>query len=229
MRIAKAIAASGLCSRREAERLIERGVVTVDGETIESPALNVSAETVITVNGKPLAAVEEAAIWLFNKPREVLTTKSDPQGRATLYDRLPLEAQQLHPVGRLDYNSEGLLLMTNNGELKRKLELPKTALKRRYRVRVRGCPTKDTLARLTKGVKIEGMHYRPLVTTIEKKGSNSWLMVTLTEGKNREIRRVFDFFDHPVSRLIRVGYGPYELGDLTTGKLQKTVLMESLR
>lgn len=221
MRIAKAIAASGLCSRREAERWIAEGRVKLDGRAIDSPAINVSADSQIEVDNKPIPIAEVAALWLFHKPKGVMTTKSDPQGRPIIYDYLPSEHQQLHPVGRLDYNSEGLLLLTNNGELKRELELPSTALERVYRVRVKDCPSKDTLARLTKGVKIGGMKYRPLKTVIEKKGSNSWLQVTLTEGKNREIRRVFEHFGHPVSRLIRIAYGEHQLGDLATGKLRK--------
>ncbi len=224
MRIAKAIAASGLASRREAERWIEQGKVKIDGQVIDSPAINVSEGSLIEVDDKPIPKPEKAAIWLFHKPKGVMTTRSDPQGRAVIYDHLPKDAQQLHPVGRLDLNSEGLLLMTNNGELKRELELPSTGLERRYRVRVRGCPSKDTLARLAKGVKIAGTKYRPLKTVVEKKGSNSWLVVTLTEGKNREIRRIFEHFDHPVSRLIRVAYGKYELGDLASGKLKKPTL-----
>ena len=220
MRIAKAIAASGLCSRREAERWIEQGKVSLEGELVESPAINVTDSSLIRVDGEPLPKLQEAALWLFHKPKGVMTTRSDPQGRPTIYDHLPSEAQQLHPVGRLDLNSEGLLLLTNNGELKRKLELPANGLKRYYRIRVRGVPAKDTLARLAKGVKIEGMKYRPLEAAIEKKGSNSWLNVTLREGKNREIRRIFEHFGHPVSRLIRTGYGPYQLADLSVGSLK---------
>ncbi len=221
MRIAKAVAASGLCSRREAERWIADGRIKIDGRAIDSPAINVSETCLIEVDDKPIPKAEAAALWLFNKPKAVMTTKSDPQGRPIIYDYLAPEHQQLHPVGRLDYNSEGLLLLTNNGELKRELELPSSGLERVYRVRVHGCPSKDTLARLTKGMKIEGVHYRPLKTTIEKKGSNSWLIVTLTEGKNREIRRVFEYFDHPVSRLIRVSYGEHLLGDLAAGEVVK--------
>lgn len=221
MRIAKAIAASGLCSRREAERWIESGRVRLNGQPVSTPAITVSEACLIEVDGEPLPTVQAAALWVFHKPKGVMTTTSDPQGRAIIYDYLPAEHQQLHPVGRLDYNSEGLLLLTNNGALKRELELPATALERVYRVRVKGCPSKDTLARLAKGVKIAGMKYRPLRTTLEKKASNSWLQVTLTEGKNREIRRIFEHFDHPVSRLIRVAYGEYQLGDLATGKLKK--------
>lgn len=221
MRIAKAIAASGLCSRREAERWIADERVKIDGRVIDSPAINVSDDSLIEVDGKPIPQPDEAALWLFNKPRGVMTTKSDPQGRPIIYDFLDKSQQQLHPVGRLDYNSEGLLLLTNNGELKRELELPATGLKRVYRIRVQGCPSKDSLARLAKGVKVEGVSYRPLISVIEKKGTNSWLKVTLTEGKNREIRRLFEYFGHPVSRLIRISYGEHQLGDLATGKLKK--------
>ena len=221
MRIAKAIAASGLCSRREAERWIEQQRVKIDGQVIDSPAINVSDDCEIEVDGAPLPDAKAAALWLFHKPRAVMTTNSDPQGRPIIYDYLPEDMQQLHPVGRLDYNSEGLLLMTNNGELKRELELPSSGLERQYRVRVYGCPSRDVLARLRKGVKIDGMSYRPLKADIEKQGRNSWLTVTLTEGKNREIRRIFDYFEHPVSRLIRTHYGEHELGDLGIGKIQK--------
>lgn len=228
-RIAKVIAASGLCSRREAERWIEDGRVTVDGTVITSPALNVEEEQAITVDGKPLRQQERTRCWAYHKPKTVLTTRNDPQGRPTVYDQLPPEMQQLHCVGRLDYQSEGLLLLTNDPALKRQLELPSSGLERRYRVRLYGQPGDRTIRLLSQGVTIEGIHYRPVIAKVEKEAKNSWLQVTLIEGKNREIRRVFEHFKHPVSRLIRVGYGPIELGDLKPGAVRELTKAELAR
>jgi 23S rRNA pseudouridine2605 synthase len=221
MRIAKFIASSGLCSRREAERLIERGEVCVNGEVLTTPAFKVSDQDDVLVSGKALPAPQKAKIWLFHKPRSVLTTRSDPEGRKTIYDFLPDDMQQLHHIGRLDYNSEGLLLLTNNGELKRHYEMPKTALERHYRVRMRGVPKERDLRQLRQGITVEGVNYRPILAEIEQEGSNSWLKVILTEGKNREIRKVFEHLGHPVSRLIRLGYGEHALGKLPAGKWKK--------
>ena len=235
-RIAKLIAHSGLCSRREAERWIEQGRVKVDGVRITSAALDVSPEQEIRVDGKLLAEPEKAALWMFHKPKGCITSRKDEKNRQTVYDFLPPEMQQLHTVGRLDFNSEGLLLLTNHPPLKRYLELPSTGWKRLYRVRVHGRPSDATLQQLAKGVTIEGIRYKPIEVTIEssadgKTPSNVWLQVTLTEGKNREIRKVFEHFGHPVSRLIRIGYGPFRLGKLplkAVNPIKRPVLKSSV-
>lgn len=218
-RIAKVIAASGACSRREAERWIAEGRVKVDGDVIDSPALNVEPEQEIRVNGKLLQQPDKAKLWIFYKPKGCITSRKDEKGRKTIYDLLPKEMHTLHTVGRLDYNSEGLLLLTNHAALKRYLELPSTGWKRLYRVRVHGIPKDTTLKALAKGVTIEGIRYKPIEVMVEGNTdrSNVWLQVALTEGKNREIRKVFEHYSHPVSRLIRIGYGPFQLGKLPIG------------
>lgn len=221
MRLAKAIAASGLCSRREAERRIEQSRVVVNHETVVTPAFNVSDSDVIEVDGKPLPEQSLPQICLFHKPKNCLTTRHDPQGRETIYDHLPKIYQSWHSIGRLDFTTEGLLLLTNDGALKREMEHPSTGLERVYRVRVRGVPEAETLNKLNQGIALEGTRYRPVRAIIEQSSrSNSWLRVTLTEGKNREIRRLFEHFDHPVSRLIRVSYGEYQLGKLPVGEVK---------
>ena len=220
-RIAKLIARSGLCSRREAERWVDAGRVTVQGKVIRDPA-TMAEEADITVDGKPLVAPAASRLWLFNKPREVMTTRSDPEGRMTYVDLLPDELKNLHPVGRLDYQSEGLLLLTNDGALKRSLELPSQGWERVYRVRYRNEFTAPEIAKLLAGVTVEEVNYRPIKIVPENtKATNPWAEVTLQEGKNREIRRVFQAFGHPVSRLIRLRYGPFALGKLETGKLSE--------
>ena len=220
-RIAKLIARSGLCSRREAERWVDAGRVTVQGKVIRDPA-TMAEEADITVDGKPLVAQAASRLWLFNKPREVMTTRSDPEGRVTYVDLLPDELKNLHPVGRLDYQSEGLLLLTNDGALKRSLELPSQGWERVYRVRYRNEFTAQEIATLMAGVTVEEVNYRPIKVVPENtKATNPWAEVTLQEGKNREIRRVFQAFGHPVSRLIRLRYGPFSLGKLETGKLSE--------
>lgn len=221
-RIAKLIAARGLCSRREAERWIEQGRVSVDGMVLDSPALQVSEQQDIRVDGKALPKAASAKLWCFHKPKGCITSRKDEQDRPTIYHFLPASMQQLHTVGRLDFNSEGLLLLTNSPELKRRMELPETALQRVYRVRVQGIPTPATCKKLAAGVTVEGIRYKPVIAAPQpgSSGRNSWLEVTLTEGKNREIRRLFEHFGHPVSRLIRTGYGGITLGDLAPGKCQ---------
>jgi len=222
MILSKKISSSGFCSRREAERYVRAGQVQVDGTTVDHPAFQVGEAAVISVDGHLIPAPEQAALWMFHKPRGCLTTRHDPQERSTIYDFLPAAFQQRHTIGRLDYDSEGLLLMTNNGALKREFELPSTALHRVYRVRMRNTPTAQTLKALSQGVEIEGMRYRPVKAVVQSETrGNSWLEVTLVEGKNREIRRIFEHFRHPVSRLIRVAYGDYKLGDLASAKWQK--------
>lgn len=231
-RIAKVIAAAGLCSRREAERWIESGRVAVDGVVLQSPALQVDGSEDITIDGKKLPSVPTVQIWRFHKPKGCITSHSDEQGRKTIYDFLPSYMKQLHTVGRLDYNSEGLLLLTNSPAVKRHLELPATAIARTYRVRVQGLPKDSVLAKLAKGVAIEGVHYKPVQARVQPggKGRNHWLEVVLTEGKNREIRRLFEHFGHPVSRLIRTGYGAVELGSLSVSAVEavKAEIVEGL-
>ncbi|MBI1274616.1 pseudouridine synthase [bacterium] len=228
-RIAKRMARAGLCSRREAEAWIEQGRVSVDGKTIKSPALDVGPESVITVDGKPLAGAEQTRLWLYHKPRGLVTTNRDPEGRPTVFDHLPPGMPRTMSVGRLDMDSEGLLLLTNDGELARALELPATGWIRRYRVRIYSTPTPETIAKLAKGVTVEDVRYGPIKVQLEDKptpkdqpkGRNIWVNVTLSEGKNREIRRVFEHVGHPVSRLIRVGYGAFTLGNLPEGQVKE--------
>ena len=231
-RIAKRIARAGLCSRREAEAWIGAGRVVVDGEKITSPALVVGPATRILVDGKPLPTAEPTRLFRYHKPRGLLTTARDPEGRETIYDKLPKELPRLMPIGRLDLTSEGLLLLTNDGELKRKLELPVTGWLRRYRARVNGHVDPAKLAGLAKGVTVEGVDYGPIRASLDRQqGDNAWLTLSLAEGKNREIRRVCEHLGYPVSRLIRIAYGPFQLGHLEKGEVEEVqpkVLREQL-
>ncbi|HSY89561.1 MAG TPA: pseudouridine synthase [Verrucomicrobiae bacterium] len=221
-RIAKRIARAGLCSRREAEAWIAEGRVIVDGHKITSPALVVGPASRIVVDGKPLPVAEPTRLFRYHKPRGLLTTAHDPEGRETIYDKLPRELPRLMPIGRLDLTSEGLLLLTNDGELKRRLELPVTGWLRRYRVRVNGRVEPARLAGLEKGVTIEGIDYGPIRASLDRQqGDNAWLTLSLAEGKNREIRRVCEFMGYPVNRLIRTAYGPFQLGHLERGEVEE--------
>ena len=214
-RVAKVIARAGVCSRREAERLIEQGRVAVDGTMLKTPAVLVEPGSIVTVAGEPLSPPERARLFRYHKPTGVLTAERDPQGRPTIYDTFPPGVPRLMPVGRLDFNSEGLLLLTNDGGLKRHLELPATGWLRRYRVRVFGQPDPAALRRLAKGIAIDGVQYGPIEATVDSvKGSNAWLTVSLREGRNREVRRVMEHLGLQVNRLIRVAYGPFQLGDI---------------
>ena len=214
-RIAKVVARAGLGSRRDVERWIADGRVAVDGKILTTPAVVVTPENRITVDGRELPSPERARLFRFHKPRGMLTTAHDPQGRPTIYDGMPAGLPRLMPVGRLDFNSEGLLLLTNDGGLKRRLELPATGWVRRYRARVHGAPNPAALAQLKRGVTVEGVRYEPIDAAIERQqGSNCWLRVALAEGKNREVRRVLEYLGLPVNRLIRIAYGPFQLGDL---------------
>ncbi len=221
-RIAKVMAAAGLCSRREAERWIESGRVVVNGEVLTTPAKTVDGNDRILVDGKPLAGKQDRRLWCYHKPAGVMTTHRDPQGRPTVFDKLPPQLPRVISVGRLDFNSEGLLLLTTDGGLARELELPARGWKRRYRVRVHGQITPEIVGRLQKGVKIEGISYAPCQIEIERQqGTNTWVIMTLTEGKNREIRRMMSFFGLEVTRLIRVSYGPFQLGNLAVGAVRE--------
>lgn len=221
-RIAKRLARAGVASRREAERMIEAGRVKVNGRRIESPALNVSEADRIEVDGKPVAAAEATRLWRYHKPSGLVTTASDEKGRPTVFERLPADLPRVMSVGRLDLNSEGLLLLTNDGGLKRRLELPSTGWLRRYRVRAHGEATERRLAPLERGITVEGERFQPMKVEIERQqGSNVWLIVGLREGRNREIRRALEAVGLMVNRLIRVSYGPFQLGDLAPGAVEE--------
>ncbi len=221
-RIAKRMARAGLCSRREAEKWIEEGRVKVNGKKITSPALNVTPSDSIVVDGKPIADTEPTRLFLYHKPPGLVTTHKDPEGRPTVFEKLPKTIGRVISIGRLDLNSEGLLLLTNDGNLARKLELPSTGWIRRYRVRMYGGITESMLTEMKAGVTIDGMRYGSVEATLEsQRSNNSWMMVSLTEGKNREIRKIFEHFGCQVSRLIRVSYGPFQLGALPKGEVKE--------
>lgn len=231
-RIAKFMARSGACSRRQAEEYILQGRVTVDGETVETPAFNVTGEEKIRLDGEKLPNMESSRLWLYYKPAGLVTSHRDDKGRPTVFDHLPEGLPRVISVGRLDLNSEGLLLLTNNGELSRKLELPSNGWTRRYKVRVHGLVDEKKLQGLAKGSVVDGVAYGAIKAEIEsRQGSNTWLAVTLTEGKNREIRKVMKSVGLEVSRLIRLSYGPFQLGSLRKGEVKEVaskVLREQL-
>jgi 23S rRNA pseudouridine2605 synthase len=211
-RIAKVIARAGLASRREAEAWVAAGRVAVNGKPITSPALNIGPRDRITIDGQPLPGRTRTRLFLCNKPRGLVTTHSDPEGRPTIFGALPKHLPRLISVGRLDMNTEGLLLLTNDGGLARALELPATGWVRRYRVRALGRVSQETLDGLKKGVTVEGIQYGPIEATLERQlESNCWLAVAIREGKNREVRRVMESLGLKVSRLIRIAFGPFEL------------------
>lgn len=221
-RIAKVLSRRGIASRREAERMIEAGRVAVNGKVIESPALNVTDADRIVVDGKPVGEPDPPRIWLYHKPAGLVTTERDEKGRDTVFDALPEELPRVMSVGRLDLNSEGLLLLTNDGELKRRLELPATGWLRRYRVRSHGRPDEALLERLRNGIEVEGVRYQPMTVTLDRQqGANAWLTVSLREGKNREIRKAMEAIGITVNRLIRLSYGPFQLGNLKSGEVEE--------
>ena len=219
-RIAKVIARAGLCSRRDAERWIAEGRVKLDGKVLETPAIVVGPDNVIEVNGEPLPQPERPRLWKYHKPKGQITAARDPEGRATVFDNLPKDLPRLQPVGRLDYNSEGLLLFTNDGGLKRKMELPATGWTRRYRVRVHGQVDERHIKTLAEGITIDGVHYAPIEASISHQAkTNAWMLMSLKEGKNREIRRVCEHLGLIVNRLIRISYGPFQLGEIEPGDI----------
>ena len=221
-RIAKVIARAGIASRRDAEKIIEAGRVSVNGTPISSPALNVLPSDRIVIDGKELRPPEPARRWLYHKPLGLVTTTRDEQGRTTIFDELPPELPRVMSVGRLDLNSEGLLLLTNDGGLKRKLELPSTGWLRKYRVRVNGRPEEKTFEPLRKGIMIESEKFQPMQISLDRQqGANAWLTVGLREGKNREIRRAMEAVGLSVNRLLRVSYGPFQLGNLKSGEVEE--------
>ena len=221
-RIAKVIARAGLCSRREAERWINDGRVRVDGKTLDSPALTVAATNVILIDGKPLPQAQETRLWRYHKPTGLVTSHSDPQGRPTVFEKLPPTMVRVISIGRLDLNSEGLLLLTNDGELARRLEMPSTGWGRRYRVRVRGTVEQNKLKSLQNGITVNGIKYSSIEAALDSETrTNAWLTVALTEGKNREIRKVMEHLDLKVNRLIRLSYGPFQLGKLERGQVDE--------
>lgn len=221
-RIAKVIARAGLCSRRDAERMIAAGRVEVDGKVLDSPAFNVPPQASVTVDGQPLPAALPMRLWRYHKPRGLVTTARDPQGRPTVFESLPPDLPRLLSVGRLDLTSEGLLLLTTDGALKRRLELPATGWTRRYRVRVHGRVDPDRLSALAAGVSVDGADYGPIQAKLERQtGANAWVSVALKEGKNREVRRVMEHMGLTVNRLIRVSYGPFQLGSLPPGAIDE--------
>ncbi|MCK1636856.1 pseudouridine synthase [Bradyrhizobium sp. 157] len=231
-RIAKVVARAGLASRRDAEEWITQGRVTVNGRVINSPALDVTANDVIAVDGKVLPPRERTRLFMYHKPRGLMTTHADPEGRPTVFDNLPEGLPRLISVGRLDFNTEGLLLLTNDGGLARALELPDTGWLRRYRVRAHGEVTQAQLDELKKGVEIDGVKYGPIDATLEHdQGANVWLVFAIREGKNREVRNVMAHLGLEVNRLIRVSYGPFQLGELPEGEVEEVktrVLREQL-
>ncbi len=223
-RIAKFLARAGIASRREAERMIAAGRIAIGGAIIETPGTRVPADAIVTVDGKPVAEAERTRLWRYHKPRGLVTTHSDPQGRPTVFAALPKDLPRVISVGRLDLTSEGLLLLTNDGMLARQLELPKTGWTRRYRVRVFGKVLTSDLEKLANGLVVDGTRYGPIEAELDReqsKGHNIWLTVGLKEGKNREIRRVMEHLGLKVSRLIRVAYGPFQLGKLAESSVEE--------
>ena len=221
-RIAKRLARAGVASRREAERMIEAGRVTVNGRRIESPALNVTEADRLTVDGRPVEAPGAPRLWRYHKPAGLVTSTRDEKGRPTVFERLPAELGRVLSIGRLDMASEGLLLLTNDGALKRRLELPSTGWLRKYRVRVHGAPQEAALERLRRGITLGGERFQPMEVALDRvQGANAWLTVGLREGRNREVRRAMEEIGLAVNRLIRTGYGPFRLLELAPGAVEE--------
>ena len=231
-RIAKVLARRGVASRREAERMIEAGRVAVNGKTISSPALNVTDKDRIIVDGVEVGEAEPPRLWLYHKPSGLVTTERDEKGRPTVFDSLPEGLPRVMSIGRLDLTSEGLLLLTNDGEIKRRLELPSTGWLRKYRARVNGAPKNEDFKPLRDGITVDGEKFQPMDITLDRQqGRNAWVTVAIREGKNREIRRAMEAIGLRVNRLIRISYGPFQLGDLKPGaieEIRKRVLRDQL-
>jgi 23S rRNA pseudouridine2605 synthase len=221
-RIAKLLARAGVASRREVERMIEAGRIAIDGKTLDTPATLLKSLHGVTVDGEPVGQPIPAKLYSFHKPAGLLTAERDPKGRPTIYDKLPKGLPRLMPIGRLDLNTEGLLLMTNDGGLKRQMELPSSGVERIYRARAFGPITQEQLETLIDGITIEGVRYGPIDANLERRtGRNQWIELKLAEGKNREVRRVLEHFGLQVSRLIRTAYGPFYLGDIPKGGVEQ--------
>ncbi len=221
-RIAKWLARAGVASRRDAERMLAEGRVRLNGTAVTHPASFVRNDDIVQVDGAVVSAPEGTRLWRYHKPDGLVTTHRDPEGRPTVFERLPPELPRVISIGRLDLTSEGLLLLTNDGALARRLELPATGWLRRYRVRVHGRPDPRALAALARGVTIEGVRYGPVEAGLDAvKGENAWLTIGLREGRNREVRRIMAHLNLPVSRLIRVAYGPFQLGNLPRGAVEE--------
>lgn len=216
------LARAGVCSRRDAERLIAEGRVAVNGVTLDTPAFKVTDADKISVDGRPVRAAEPARMWRYHKPAGLVTTHRDPAGRDTVFDHLPPGLPRVISVGRLDLNSEGLLLLTNDGEVARRLELPSNGWVRRYRARAFGRVTQLELDGLRDGIEVDGVRYGPIDAQLERgQAANAWINVAITEGKNREVRRVLEALGLKVNRLIRIAYGPFELGALEPGAAEE--------
>lgn len=221
-RIAKLLARAGVASRREIERMIVAGRIAIDGKTLDTPATLVKSLHGVTVDGQRVGQPIPAKLYRFHKPAGVLTAERDPKGRATIYDRLPKGLPRLMPIGRLDLNTEGLLLMTNDGGLKRQMELPSSGVERIYRARAFGKISQEQLERLIDGITIEDVRYGSINANLERRtGRNQWIEMKLAEGKNREVRRVLEHFGLRISRLIRTAYGPFDLGDIPKGGVEQ--------
>ena len=221
-RIAKVIARAGICSRREAEKLIADRRVAIDGETVTTPAKRVGERQIVSVDGKPLNEPERTRLWRYHKPVGLVTTHRDPEGRPTVFQALPKSMPRVMSVGRLDVNSEGLLLLTNDGALARKLELPAAGWTRQYRVRLFGKVSQNDLDHLAQGITIEGIRYGPVIADLERsKGMYSWASVGIKEGKNREVKRLMEHLGLKVARLIRIRFGPFHLGHLESGTVDE--------
>lgn len=221
LRIAKAMARAGLCSRREAERWIDDGRVSVNGSVLRTPAIEVGPKDIVLVDGRPLPDTEPVRLWRYHKPKGLVTTHADPQGRPTVFDNLPPDLPRVVSIGRLDFNTEGLLLLTNDGKLARHLELPATGWLRRYRVRAHGRVTQAELDKLKDGIEIEGVRYGAIEATLDTvQGANMWLTIGIREGKNREVRKVLSTFGLDVNRLIRISFGPFQLLELRPGEAE---------
>ena len=221
-RIAKVIARAGICSRRDAERLIAEGRVKLNGTLLKSAAVNVTEKDLIAVNGKPLPQKEVTKLWRYHKPAGLVVSNHDPEGRPTIFEKLREQLPRVVSIGRLDINTEGLLLLTNDGELARFLELPATGWIRRYRVRAYGIVNEPALHAIAKGVEIDGVKYGPVEAKIDKtQGDNQWLTIAIREGKNREVKKICEYLGLKVNRLIRVSFGPFLLGEMARGAIEE--------